>query len=287
MRLGVTLAVLCVLAHVGLSAKCLPKAPSPTDVVVAPTGDDATTDPTTDPTLDPTVDPNTEIVGNDDALSESSSDAEASTEDDSQDSSSSDAFKITLDQLDIAVPLGKGEGQCGASDAKGCVLNSKAVDPINKALAKYKITRRSEVVAVLALMAFESGSWKYNINVSKNQPGQGTFAMMQYPNVYAYAKYLYPSKVEDKWATLEADTNEDPDSEQMNKVREMVLNDDDSFGSGFWFLTNKVEGDYHNNDKKLRDGNPDDFKAYCLDGVQTGWDDTRNTVWEAVNKAIK
>ncbi|PIA13569.1 hypothetical protein COEREDRAFT_83397 [Coemansia reversa NRRL 1564] len=299
MRFGVTLIALCVLAHVGLATKCATKAPVPTDNLPAspdPPSETTSTPPAVENPASPEDpaspdDNNTEDPANpgeNDPGNDTNLDDPASPpEEDKQESTTPDVLKVTADQLDKGVPKGKGEGQCGASDAEGCVPNSKAVDPINKAIAKYKITRRGEIVAVLALMAFESDSWKYNINISKHQPGQGTMAMMMYPSIYPYAKYLYPNKVKDEWAKLDAETESDPDSSKMNEVRALVLGDDDSFGAGFWFLTNRVEGDYHNNEKKLRDGNFEDFKTYCTEGVQAGWDDGRKTVWDSINSALK
>ncbi|KAJ2078952.1 hypothetical protein H4R24_004123 [Coemansia sp. RSA 988] len=276
MRFGVALVAICVLAHVGLASKCPHKRP-PTDDVITPT-------------LDTTTSPSNTVVGNDDDIptdSETSDDTQTTGGDDTDGSGTPDGIKITLAQLDSGVPKGKGEGQCGVADAHGCVPNSKAVDQINKVIAKYKITRRSEAVAVIALMAFESYGWAYDINVSQHRPGQGTMAMMMYDSVYAYAKYLYPSKVNDEWATLTAKTDKDPDSDQMNKVRAMVLGEEDTFGGGFWYLTKKLGSAYHNNAQKLRDGNLEDFKAYCLEGVKSSWEDGRETIWKSVNAAIK
>ncbi|KAJ2396071.1 hypothetical protein GGI23_004054, partial [Coemansia sp. RSA 2559] len=65
----------------------------------------------------------------------------------------------------------------------------------------------------------------------------------------------------------------------MNDVRALVLNDDnDSFGSGFWYLVNHAPN-YYNKADKLRSGNSADFKAYVVnkDGVdvESGWTDKR------------
>ncbi|KAJ2896899.1 hypothetical protein GGI21_005000, partial [Coemansia aciculifera] len=141
------------------------------------------------------------------------------------------------------------------------------------------ITKRSEVVAVIALMAFESGSWQYNTNHYPGRPGQGTRAMLMYNFIQPYATALHPT------AAAQALAGGAATDAVLNNVRALVLNDNDSFGSGFWYLVNHAAA-YHNAADKLRDGNFDDFKDYVVNGVGAGWDDGRQTIWEAVNSAI-
>ncbi|KAJ1961270.1 hypothetical protein GGI12_003343 [Dipsacomyces acuminosporus] len=184
---------------------------------------------------------------------------------------------ITPAQLNRAFPVRAAEQSCD-SLTKECAVNSRAAVSINKALKKYNISRRSEVVAVIALMAFESGTWEYNVNHYPGRPGQGTRSMLMYNFVKEYAAALHPGEV-----SRLAAGNEDDNAK--NAVRELVLNNDDSFGSGFWYLTAKAK-EYHNNPGKLRDGNADDFKDYVLNGVHAGWDDTRMKIWTSVNSAI-
>ncbi|KAJ2849726.1 hypothetical protein IWW36_002418 [Coemansia brasiliensis] len=194
-----------------------------------------------------------------------------------QPSSGTSVYQLTEAKLDAAVPKAKGQGLCtGASDTS-CANNKRAIVALNNAAKTYGITERSEMVAIISLMAYESGSWQYNINVSPGRAGQGTKAMLMYNFIYEYAKELYPSKVQDAWENTE-------DESTMNQVRELVLNDNDSFGSGFWYLVNKASS-YHNS-KKLVDGDLDSFKQYCETAVGATWDESRGQIWETVNNAL-
>ncbi|KAJ2501027.1 hypothetical protein GGH96_002248 [Coemansia sp. RSA 1972] len=189
----------------------------------------------------------------------------------------SGVYQITASQLDAAVPAGKGIGKCTTASDADCATNERALVALNNAAQKYGVTERGEVVAMIALMALESGSWQYNVNQFPGRAGQGTKAMFMYPFIYKYAKSLYPDKVLDEWETTAANAT-------MNNVRAMVLGDDDSFGSAFWYLTTQAP-EYHNTGK-LKDGDLASFKEYCTSAVGAGWDDERPKVWEAVNSAL-
>ncbi|KAJ2732411.1 hypothetical protein IW152_003806 [Coemansia sp. BCRC 34962] len=189
------------------------------------------------------------------------------------------ALQLTQKQLDAAIPARAGSGSCASvSTPDECATNDKALVAINKALTKYGITRHSEAVAVIALMAYESGSWQYNTNHFPGRAGQGTRAMLMFNFVESYAKSLHPEEATKALAGGITDAS-------MNSVRGLVLNDNDSFGSGFWYLVTHAVA-YHNSAGKLRDGNLDDFKDYVVSGVGASWDSTRQTIWEAVNSAV-
>ncbi|KAJ1783194.1 hypothetical protein LPJ59_006646, partial [Coemansia sp. RSA 2399] len=196
------------------------------------------------------------------ASSSSSSSADASPSASSSTGSSSAYYQITLDDLNKAVPDRAGDDSCSAATyASECATNSRAVTAINNALTKYQISGRGEAVAVIALMAFESDSWLYNINHNPGNPGQGTRNMQMYTFNSEYAQLLYPTQVAAATAANASGT-----ASQENAVLDLVLDDDDSFGSGFWYLVNHASG-YYNNANKLRDGNSADFQDYITNGV--------------------
>ncbi|KAJ2758611.1 hypothetical protein H4S06_002619 [Coemansia sp. BCRC 34490] len=191
------------------------------------------------------------------------------------------AYQITLEQLNKAVPDRAADSSCGSAPYPDeCVTNSRAVSAINNALTKYGISRRSEAVAVISLMAFESESWLYNKNHYPGNPGQGARNMQMYDYNSEYAKLLYPDKVAQ---VLASDLSNS--TQQMNDVRDLVLGDNDSFGAGFWYLTVHASK-YHNNANALRDGNSADFQDYVVTGVDAGWSDGRMTIWNSVNSAL-
>ncbi|KAJ1769385.1 hypothetical protein IW140_002311 [Coemansia sp. RSA 1813] len=195
--------------------------------------------------------------------------------------SSGSAYQLTLDQLNKAVPDRAGDDSCSAATFPDeCATNSRALTAINKALTKYDITGRGEAVAVIALMAFESENWLYNKNHWPGRPGQGARNMQMFNFNSEYAKLLHPTEAA---AVLTANTSND--TKQADAVLDLVLNDDDSFGAGFWYLVNHASS-YYNNAEKLRDGNSADFQDYIVTGVGAGWSDDRMATWKTVNSAL-
>ncbi|KAJ2780582.1 hypothetical protein H4R18_003377 [Coemansia javaensis] len=184
---------------------------------------------------------------------------------------------VTAAQLDAAVPKARDAARCQAGPGE-CATNAQAAAAISRAIQKYGVTARGEVVALVALMAYESDSWTYNINHFPGRAGQGTRAMLMYPYVLPYARALHSAQVSDAAAATADDAT-------MNSVRGLVLNDDDSFGSAFWFLVTTAP-QYHASASRLRDGNLDDFKSYVVDAVGGTWDDGRESTWHAVNNAL-
>ncbi|KAJ1643449.1 hypothetical protein J3B02_003145 [Coemansia erecta] len=188
---------------------------------------------------------------------------------------------ITLEQLNKAVSSRASDSSCASvSTPSECAPNSRAVMAINHAIAKYGVTSTGEIAALIALMAYESADWQYNINHYPGRPGQGTKAMLMYDFIEKYAQQVHQSE-----ATRVLISGGNSDSAK-NSVRELVLNDDDSFGAVFWYLVTQAPA-FHNNPAKLRAGNADDFKEYVVNGVNAGWDDKRMSIWNQVNSAFQ
>ncbi|KAJ1988023.1 hypothetical protein GGI25_005126 [Coemansia spiralis] len=186
------------------------------------------------------------------------------------------AYQITLAQLNQAIPDRQSDDSCSSAQYPSeCATNSRAVTAINSALTKYGITKRGEAVAVIALMAFESDNWLYNINHSPGRPGQGTRNMQMYNYNEEYAQLLHPSEASQALAS---------GSNAENSVLALVLDDNDSFGSGFWYLVNKASA-YHNSGK-LADGSASDFQDYVVNGIGASWTSDRLTTWQSVNAAL-
>ncbi|KAJ1805120.1 hypothetical protein LPJ56_005448 [Coemansia sp. RSA 2599] len=191
------------------------------------------------------------------------------------------AYQLTLEQLNAAIPDRAGADSCGsASFPEECATNERALPAINAALQRYGVTKRGEVVAVVSLMAYESASWLYNINHWPGRAGQGTRNMQMANFNQEYASFLYPEQA----AEILASAADPASDETANALRELVLNDNDSFGSGFWYLANKAK-EYHDTGKIAEDS-AEAFKDYVVNGVGAGWDDARQTIWETVNSGI-
>lgn len=79
-----------------------------------------------------------------------------------------DAYTITTSQILAIAPKSH---NCTAPPAKGeCATASQAAPNIAKSFAKYGVSSRAEQAAVIALMAFESGEFRYSRN---HFPGPG------------------------------------------------------------------------------------------------------------------
>ncbi|KAJ1722226.1 hypothetical protein LPJ53_003325 [Coemansia erecta] len=220
---------------------------------------------------------------NNDTSDSSEEPAGSSDGETSSSSNNSSGLSITADQLNGANPKAASDSYCSSSDDQ-CSTNADAVDPINNAIAKYGMTRRGEIVAVVANMLFESGAWSENINSGNSEGGQGTRCMMMWNYVSQYAQELHP----DEYEQLMGSSSGDADSASASvrtKVMDLVLDPDDTFGSGFWYLVT-VATTYHNSDSKLRDGNVDDFKDYVENGIETEYTDEREQWWTAANKYL-
>ncbi|KAJ1676429.1 hypothetical protein EV182_008207, partial [Spiromyces aspiralis] len=150
--------------------------------------------------------------------------------------------------------------RCDASAAnRECATLDEAATGFNYAFNKYNITRRADKVAMIALAGYESGSFAYNINhyPEPGRPGQGTRAMLMYNFIYKYAMDLYPDEVKQLGAQ-----GTDSDSDDVkNKVRALVLNNNDSFASSSWFLVTQASNYYIG--AKIVDGSADSFHDYC------------------------
>ena len=64
----------------------------------------------------------------------------------------------------------------GAPYPKQCRTAAQAVGPIIKSLNRYGTTSVGETAALIATMAFESGDFKYNINITPGRPGRKWFS---------------------------------------------------------------------------------------------------------------
>ncbi|KAJ1665291.1 hypothetical protein IW140_000645 [Coemansia sp. RSA 1813] len=200
---------------------------------------------------------------------------------------------ITLDMLNAAVPGANSTDSCKKLPAEDkwpeeCVDNTVALVSINKALAKYNITRRADIIAILSWMVFETASWKYYRNhfPEPGKPGQGTRTMMSWDFVSKYAKSLYPCKYGIAIGDNAANASVATDAQKTN-VLDLVTNNDDAFAAGFWFLVNQ-SGSYYI-DETLKDGDNSTFIEFNKEILYVGDADMdeRVAVWDTVKEGIK
>ncbi|KAI4155349.1 MAG: hypothetical protein L6R39_001271 [Caloplaca ligustica] len=76
---------------------------------------------------------------------------------------------------DILLAIAPKAGTCdGAPSPAECKTADEALSFINQSFRTYGITSLGEAAAVISIMAFESGDFKYNVNHFPGVPGQGT-----------------------------------------------------------------------------------------------------------------
>jgi len=79
---------------------------------------------------------------------------------------------LTEAQLIQIAPQSK---SCDNPPAKGeCATAKTAAEFTSQSFNTYKVTSKAEQAAILSLMAFESGDFKYNKNHFPGTPGQGS-----------------------------------------------------------------------------------------------------------------
>ncbi|KAG8759854.1 hypothetical protein FRC14_004815 [Serendipita sp. 396] len=130
---------------------------------------------------------------------------------------------------------------CEGSSNSACRTPSQIAEFVNLSFKNFKFETVGEQAAIFALMAFESGSFKFDVNVAPGRPGQGTRNMMMFDFVLPYALEFNATAVHAIRPDLSATSTaaDVPDSNERNQIRATVLGDELSFGSGAWFLREK------------------------------------------------
>jgi hypothetical protein len=153
---------------------------------------------------------------------------------------------ITADQL---IKIDPKTASCADAPAAGeCADATAAAAAISVSFAQYGIKTPGEQAALIAIMDFETGGFKYNKNHFPGRPGQGTRNMQMEPFNQKYAADVMPAA-----ATLAGD------------ALTTALNADAniSFGSAAWYLT-KGANNGSGCTQAIRDG--------LAAGTKVGWD---------------
>jgi hypothetical protein len=123
---------------------------------------------------------------------------------------------------------------------------------------------------VLALMVYESAAFKYNAKHFPPTPGQGTRNMMSPTFVSEYATYLY--------GAAKVTAAGSPDG-----ILALVQNNEDSCGSGAWFLATKCPAVL----TQFATDPEGAWTAYNGAGcIGTSLTDARTAVWTLAKKAL-
>ncbi|RKF78705.1 hypothetical protein GcM1_209041 [Golovinomyces cichoracearum] len=185
--------------------------------------------------------------------------------------------EMTAAQVLQIVPKSK---HCSSS-MNECATNIQATPFLNAAMSKYDITNPMEKASVLALIAFESGDFKYNINhfPAPGHPGQGTRNMQSASYNLEYAKSIPELASKTSYTSTEGLS---PD--QLNEIRALVLPDEYSWASAAWYLTQ--QSSCSDARQALQAGSDEGFAAHmrCVGISNIGND--RISYWQAAKKAL-
>ncbi|KAJ8516215.1 hypothetical protein ONZ45_g6451 [Pleurotus djamor] len=116
-----------------------------------------------------------------------------------------------------------------------CRTAEQSAPFVNQGFADFNITTKGEKAAILSLMLFESGNFKFDINHFPGRAGQGTRNLMTFPFIHQYA--VDTPSTSAQALSFGITDPEDPaiSNATKNAVRELVLPDPLSFASGMWF----------------------------------------------------
>jgi hypothetical protein len=174
-------------------------------------------------------------------------------------------------------------GSCsGAPFSDECATNVEAAPYLITAMSTYGITSPSEIAAVLSLIAYETGDFKYNINhyPAPGRPGQGTRNMQMANYNLLYAKSI-PSLASQLSAITTSSSTNGLSDDQLNAIRALVLPDEYSWASAAWFLSTQCASAR----AAIQAGGQAGYSAY-LSCVGTSVTSDRLAYWTRANTAL-
>ena len=174
-------------------------------------------------------------------------------------------------------------GSCANAPAAGeCATNVDAAPFLIKAMSQYGITSPPEIAALLSLIAYETGDFKYNTNhyPAPGRPGQGTRNMQMANYNLMYAQSI-PALSAQLSAITTATSTSGLSDDQLNAIRALVLPDEYSWGSAAWFLTTQCASTR----AALEAGGQAGYASY-LSCVGTSATSDRLAYWTRANTAL-
>ncbi|KAI9831898.1 MAG: hypothetical protein M1819_004620 [Sarea resinae] len=165
-----------------------------------------------------------------------------------------------------------------------CATATQAAPWINLSLATYAVTSPAEIAALISLMAFETGEFKYNINhyPAPGRPGQGTRNMQMGTSNLLYARSIPALTLPLDAITTSQDASALSD-DQLNAMRALVLPDTYAWASAAWFLTSQCGPSVRT---QLQTGSVEGWEAYISECVGTTVTSDRQAYWTAACQAL-
>ncbi|GAM40856.1 hypothetical protein TCE0_041f13532 [Talaromyces pinophilus] len=181
------------------------------------------------------------------------------------------AAEITADQILAISPK---SSTCDNPPAEGeCATAEQAAPFISDSFTTYGIDNVAEQAALISLMAFETGDFKYNRNHFPGVAGQGTRNMQSPTFNDKYASSL--TELADAYASAEGD---------VAAVLDLLLSDEKyDFGSAAWFLTTQCSESVR---EALQTGSEEGWEGYVSGCVGTTVTDDRKAYWSRAVEAL-
>ena len=168
----------------------------------------------------------------------------------------------------------------GAPFPSECETADQAAPFLINAMISYGIYSPPELSAVLSLIAFETGDFKYAINHFPGRAGQGT-RNMQMPDFNLEYAMSIPALKAQAQAIAPSGTTAGLSDAQLNAIRALVLPDQYAWASAAWFLTTKCASIR----PQLQAGGQAGWEAY-LGCVGTSATSDRQAYWQRANAAF-
>ncbi|RKP37166.1 hypothetical protein BJ085DRAFT_17209 [Dimargaris cristalligena] len=159
-----------------------------------------------------------------------------------------------------------------------CRTPAQILDPLNANFAQYGITTVGQKAALISIMDFESGSFRYSTNLNVDHAGQGTFSQMMFPHIKEYVQSI-PELAAPYAALTEGVTDLDTNKEVMNKVLALVTVDKYNVGAACWYLA-KSAGCGAKTLKVLEATTEEAYRTYLTECINTTVTDDRISGWK-------
>ena len=178
-------------------------------------------------------------------------------------------------------------GQCDPAYPSECATVVQAATGLTKAMADYKIYNTAEISVLIALVAYESGDFRYNVHhFPSANPGQGTRNMQNFQFNLGYAQFIAQTNatVASQLKTITNGAASGFTDDQMNQVLSLVTPDEFTWGSAAWFYTSQPGCQAQIGSQVQTQGNAG-YAAY-LECVGTSMSEDRMPAWVAAREAF-
>lgn len=175
------------------------------------------------------------------------------------------------------------------SFADECRTAEQAAPFLNAAFQQFNTHTVGEMAALISLIAFETGDFRFNVNHFPGRPGQGTRNLMMFPFVWKYA--LDIPQVAPQAQAIAPELSISSTNDELNNasnstktaVLSLVLDDKFSWASASWFLTTQCNSTIA---AALNTATEAGWETYITQCIGTTVTDDRKAVYTAAITAL-